>query len=256
MHGAGSDAGLAHAIVVAELGGFVHEDASTDAPPEATLAVDPFVRYATVTDDAGAFELRVPAGSVGLHTFKDGFLEDRRAIVAPSSPDAAPTPTLVTLNVPSAEAGSPLVDGGVVRPTATRLAIASEALVPVPVIVTAPSVPVTFSVAVAPGASTDPLSGDIFLVQLDTEWAGAFAAPTPAIPGRAYPPGVYSRNIAAPSLPGVYTYSVVVASESGVVAARASVALTVTPNGTVPLPDASVDAPFYVEGGGLADGRR
>src|SRR5208283_5384207 len=114
-----------------------------------------------------------------------------------------------------------------------------------------PLAPITFAVRVTAGVADDPLSGDVFLVEPVTHWAGALAPPTPAVPGGRYPDGVYNRLVEAPSAPGVYTYTAVAASMAHVSSTPATVVVTITATGSPPVPDAG---PVHIDDGGLPDG--
>ena len=247
VRGAASDAGVVGAFVIAEVGGL--DGLSSDAG--ATTTSDPFIRYGALTDDAGAFALSVPTGVVGLHTLATGFGEGRQNAQVSASIDAPSAPTFVSLGaLAPADATVPA------PPTASRLTPSS--------LFVAPLASITFAVDIAAGSSSDPLSADVFLVQADTQWAGALSPPTVAVPGGPYPDGDYSLIVVAPSALGAYTYTVVAASLGGVTSVPVSVVVTVTPMGAPPLPDGSFfgvgDAgdggDFFLDGGGLPDGRR
>jgi hypothetical protein len=242
--GGDSHAAIAGAFVVVELGGLDRLATAAVRPDGgaiATVVVDPFVRYGARTDDAGAFALTVPAGPTGLHAFAPSYLEKRQVVEAD---DASVDGVAVSLD------RLPSVDGAVVAPPLVKgLSVSSS--------VVGPSANVTFAAEVAAGSPGDPLCRDIFLVEPTTRWAGALSPPTAVVADGPYPDGVYGRIVQAPSAPGVYTYTVVVASMGRVTGAPASVVLTVTSTGAPPLPDASIDADgsFPEEGGGLPDGR-
>ena len=192
---------IAGAIVIAEVGGLDQPNPSglgPDGAVVATVEVDPFVRYGGVTNGAGVFAFSVPAGPVGLHTLAAAYIAEDELVQAASSPDAAGPDIVISLS-PAAQA-----DGGGVAPTVTGLTASPS--------VASPLAPITFAVRVTAGVADDPLSGDVFLVEPVTHWAGALAPPTPAVPGGRYPDGVYNRLVEAPSAPGVYTYTAVAAS--------------------------------------------
>lgn len=243
-----ADAGVPGAVLVVEVGGLdrpAPAGLAADGGLAATIDVDPFIRYAGLTDDAGAFSLTVPVGEIGLHVFSAGRAEQRLvALAVPSLDAAAPEVQVGLAPLPRADGGGGLL------PTVTELTASSA--------VVGPLAPVTFAVKVAAGAASDPLSGDIFLVQPAIGWAGALAPPSPAVPGGPHPDGVYSLLVEAPAAPGDYTYVVVAASMRRVPGLPASVVVTVTPTGAPSPPDASSppDGAFVADGGGLPDGRR
>jgi hypothetical protein len=224
-----SDAGIVGAFVVGEVGGL-----GPDGGP-ATVAVDSRIEDGEITIDAGEFAFaRVPVGPVGLRVFEKGYLEGR-SVVPTAASDASVAKTVVSLvSLSDADAGLPRADGGaVLRPTAKGLT-ASSAATQVPIAYVAPSEPVAFAVQVAAGTVDDPLSEDVILVQPSTGWAGALDPPTTAVPGGAYPDGIYSLIVEVPATVGVYTYTVVVASRKGVTSTPLSTVLTVTATGMPP----------------------
>ncbi len=247
----GSDAGVAGALVVVEVGGLGSASPSAHGPDGglvATVAFDPYVRFGGLADDAGAFTFAVPAGPTGLHVLAPPYLEGRQLVMTATSPDArGPLATVALRPLPAADAGArDAGDAGeptVPRPTVTGLT-------PTPSVVS-PLAPLVFAVNVAASGPGDPLSGDVFLVEPGAGSAAALAPPTAAVPGGAYPDGVYNREVEAPGSPGVYTYTVVASSLHGVTSLPVSVVVTVTPTGFPAPPDAG----FFQDGGGLPDGR-
>jgi hypothetical protein len=224
-----ADAGASGAFVVVDVGGLGAEGGV------ATLDTDTAIRYGNVTGAGGAFGFAVPAGTLGLRVFDPDYRESKTLVRTAASPDAGPTMTTVNLvALPVADGGKPR------RPTAKGLTI-SSAVGAVAVMYAVPSEPVAFAVEVEAGSADDPLSQDVILVQPSTGWAGELAPATPAVPGGAYPNGVYSLLVAAPAPLGLYTYTVLVASKSGVTSEPVSVVLHVTVSGMMPLFDAGMD---------------
>ncbi len=224
----GTDAGIAGAFVVGELGGKVWSSA------DATTAVDPQIAVGAITDDAGGFSLAVTAGPVGLYAMAAGAWERWTVVRAPVGSSGLALPL------------DPIPDG-VLRPSVTGLT-ASPSLA-------APGQIVSFAAAVAAGASKDPLSDAIFLVEPVSGFGGALVPPAPALPGGPYPDGDYNRLVTVPTTPGVYAYTLVAVSIGGVMSLPASCLVTVAT--TPPFPDASSldDAGVFLDGGGLPDGR-
>src|SRR5580692_2644353 len=65
-----TDAGLPFAVVAIEMGGLDQTNPGNlgaDGGIVPTLTINPFYRYGTLTDDAGAFSLDVPSERVGVH---------------------------------------------------------------------------------------------------------------------------------------------------------------------------------------------
>jgi len=245
VHGAGTDAGVSGAIVFVEVGGLEQVGPLALGPDGGlvpTTAVNPFVRFGAVTDVSGRFLFAVPAGVTGLHTLDSMYLEQLQTVDILAPADGPLPTTLVALTHLASDAGVTL------PPTVTGLT-ATPSLV-------APLTSVMFAMNVAAGSAEDPLSDAVFLVQPETEWAGALAPPTPAVPGGKYPDGIYNRLVQSPATPGVYTYTAVAASTQKRCSAPVSIVLTVTPTGSPPIPDASFfDGEVFSEGGGLPDGR-
>jgi hypothetical protein len=240
----GSDASATPAIVVLEVGGLDQADPTGlgdggDVVP--TLDVDPFIRYAVLTNSAGDFLARVPEGAVGLHVFDANDLEARVLAQASAAHDGSAPLTRVSL--------MPLdTEGGAVRRPTAKTPTFSSAEGPKFLTYVAAAQAVAFAVLVAAGSAADPLSSDVLLVDPLIGFARALAPPTAALPGGPYPDGIYSLLLAAPAKPGVYTYSVLVASMHGVTSEPASVVLTVTTTGGPPLPDAGHDAAHVKDG--------
>jgi hypothetical protein len=228
---------IPNVLVVVEVGGLNQANPAgigPDGAAVATVAWNPFYQYGGLTDDAGRISIEVPAGAVGLHAFADGYLEGSGG-PWDAGPDAGSIPLRFLGALP--EAGAPL------RPRV-------HGLTADPLFV-APGAPILFTVVVD-SPQTGSLSDQVLLVGPATSQAWALAAPSPAEPGAAYPPGIYSRIIPAPGAVGSYTYDLVAASIGLTTSDRASVVVTVTPNGNVPLVDSGIAGP---SDGGLPDGR-
>lgn len=243
---AGSDASVSKvvsAFVVAEVGGLRQPNPAAveaDGSFLPTTDIDLAVRYGQRVDSAGGFSFALPAGTVGLYAFALPFVEAAVTATTATSPDAPASPLSVPLTpLASAEGGI------IVRPTAQGLAATPP--------IAAPYDSVTITANLAAASSGDPLSGDVFLIESSIGWAGALVPPLPAVPGGPHPDGEYNRLITAPATPGVYTYTLVLASMAGVPAKPLTVTLTVTPTGAPPFPEAGADGSFFVDGGGDAD---
>jgi hypothetical protein len=234
------DAGVSGALVVIETGGLDQPNpaALADGAVMATLLPNPFVRLGAVSDRDGAFSFSVPAGTVGLRVLAPGFLELTQTIETATTPDATPdaTEAVATLLPEGTEAGTgapPQITGINAIPT-----------------LVAPGVGIEFAVQAMAGTSDDPLSEDVLLVAPSVGWAGALAPPTPAVPGGPYPDGVYNRVVSAPTIPGLYTFTAVVASLHRQTSLQASVTITVTANGEPPVPDAApYDGEVFIDSG-------
>jgi hypothetical protein len=246
----GTDAGIPGAFVIAQLGG-LGTVGQADGAALATTAVDTNIRAGAITDDAGAFALSVTAGSLGLRAVALGSWERSVQVQALAATDGPVPPTVVALD--SLAPPSTKDAGAVVRPVATSLT--PETLYPTP------GSKVSFAVRVAAGTSADPLSGQVFLVEPTTRWAGVLVPPVATVPGGPYPDGVYNALVPVPSTPGPYTYTLVAISTAGILGQPVSVTVTVSPTGAAPLGSEGdggldADAGFFFDGGGLPDGRR
>jgi len=230
-----TSAPIPNVIVVVEVGGLNQPNPAgigPDGGPVATLTWNPYYQYAALTDDAGAISLQVPGGSVGLHAFAADYLE---GLGGPW--DAGPEAGSIPLRF-FADAGAllgPVVHG----------------LTPTPLVL-APGQPITFTVEVDnPGMGR--LSSEVILVEPTSHQAWGLAAPSAVLPGNPSPPGIYTRIVPAPSIPGVYRYDVVAASfGSSVSSNRATALVTVTADGG---PPGKSDASAFPDTGGLPDGR-
>ena len=216
---ASSDAGLSGAIVVLEVGGLGRASASersADGSLLATQVNSPYIERGGFTNDTGSFALQAPPGQTGLHVFAVGYAETLQSVTTLGAADAREPVARVaaSLLAPGAD-GASLPVPTVSRLTATPSLVETYAAI-------------AFAVDVAAGIPSDPLSGDVVLVEPTTEWAAALEPPVPAVPGQAYPNGDYSLLVYAPATPGAYTYTVVAASRAGVTSAPASVVVTVT----------------------------
>jgi hypothetical protein len=220
------DAGVPQALVVIETGGLDQPNPAAlgaDGALMPTLLPNPFVRFGALSDTTGAFSFSVPAGTVGLRVLAPGFLELTQELETATSPDATGTAAVVTLVSEGSEAGMtpPLIVGLNAIPT-----------------LVAPGVGVEFAVKAMAGTRDDPLSEDVLLVAPSLGWAGALAPQTAAVPGGPYPDGLYNRVVSAPTTPGLYTFTAVVASIHRQTSLQASITVTVTANGEPPVPDA------------------
>jgi hypothetical protein len=242
----GAAGNISGAVVIAEVGGLDRPNPAAlgdGGTVVATVEIDPFIRYGDITNGAGVFAFPVPAGAIGLHALASGYIGQDQLMQTGPSADAAGPGVLFSL-VAHAQA-----DGGALAPAVTGLTASPT--------VAGPLAPITFAVRVTAGTADDPVSSDVFLVEPITHWAGALAPPLPAVPGGPYPDGVYNRIVEAPSAPGVYRYTVIAASMARVASVPAAVVVTITETGSPPLPDAGFgpDGSFFVDGGGLPDGR-
>jgi hypothetical protein len=198
-----SKAPLVGSIVVVEVGGLYQPNADTSKG-------NPFYRISAVTGPDGKFSVTVPGEPVGLHTFQDGYYY---GVLGPF--DVRDQPEGHTVAAKSLLPASQ-------KPTATGLTLTPSSV--------AAGANVTIAVDVAKAVAPthdDPLSEEIIAAEPTTNWATVLDPPSPGKQGTAFPDGHYSKTFAAPSAPGVYTYSLLVSSEGCVTSDRVTATLTV-----------------------------
>lgn len=151
----------------------------------------PNYRYATVTREDGTFEVMVPQGKVGIHTFKNGWFYGR--VEVDDAPDRfIETPFFVEAAARSSKA--PTLSSFKVSP--------AEA---------APGQTLSFSVDTR-RAGTDPMSEEVVVYEPTTSVARAFTPPGRGAPQRevggkaGWPDGTWTATMPAPSRPGTYTF--------------------------------------------------
>jgi hypothetical protein len=211
----------------------------------------PNYRYGTVSDSAGKFEVMVPSGQVGLHTFKPYF--QYGTVFAPSfssaeidvpmepngdRPDSAPADDAAAECKALAEtcaqcplgdlqvACSALVSGNAAAACGAAVSekkyatCTGRTAVSRPVL-TSLSSKTTIVVAGgmlqftvnAKGDPKDPLSEEVLLLQPETQVARAFDPPVRGAQALGFANGTWKLAVAAPAKPGVYRYYASVSSE-------------------------------------------
>jgi hypothetical protein len=143
----------------------------------------PYYVYGAVTDDGGRFDIDVVPGSLGFHSFADGYLYTR----APLDTNTGNTVSLAMERLPNDQA----------QPKLTGPAFDKSTV--------APGEIVTFTSTVATWSTTDPLSDENLLVEGTHSWSAELDPP-----GRGkkddFPDGLWKLSFAAPKEPGTYTY--------------------------------------------------
>jgi len=165
----------------------------------------PNYRYGTKARDDGTFELMVPRGAAGIHTFLPGF---RYGFVALEDSTADNIEVRVEPLLPQDK--KPFVGPLQVSP--------KEAT---------PGQPLRFSVNVRASSPKDPMSEEIILLEEATDVARALAPPRRGVQGKGFPDGLWSTTMNAPSSPGTYAYSLGVTSEKCIVGETQRVEVTV-----------------------------
>lgn len=152
----------------------------------------PNYRYATVTREDGTFELMVPQGKVGVHTFKQGWFYGR--IVVPDAPDRfVESPRFV--EAAALNSKPPVLSNFKVTPTEAK-----------------PGETLSFAVDTR-RAGKDPMSEELIVFEPQTTVSRAFAPPGRGAPLRevgaqkaGWPDGTWTATMPAPSRPGEYTF--------------------------------------------------
>ena len=166
----------------------------------------PNYRYGAITREDGTFELMVPRGKVGLHTFNDGWFYGRTEIE-----DA---PVRVAERPEFVEAAARRSPGPVLSQFAVRPAQATAGQ------------ELSFSVQ-AKSAGRDPMSEEVVLFETRSGAARALAPPRRGVPKKGWPDGRWTATMSAPREPGRYTYIVQSTSEFCVSSNRLSLDVVV-----------------------------
>jgi hypothetical protein len=198
-----TNAPIGSAILAIESGGILQ------GFPDTTKA-SPYYRYGGMADAQGNFDIELPPGTIGIHSFADGYVHGRRGPIGDLT-----APLVLHLDAIAASVAS---DAPVVS---------SFDAVPSTVV---PGGQFTLSAVIAAGkaASPDPLSDTVLVVQPATFVGAELDPPTRGDLASGYPDGRYARMFQAPDTPGAYTYYLVTASEFLVTSPRTSVTVTVT----------------------------
>ncbi len=167
----------------------------------------PNYRYATATAADGTFEIRVPRGPGGLHTYFDGYRYGTMPLGSTDSVD-----NVVRMEPLLASDVKPTVKDFIVTPTTVS-----------------PGGSLTISAGVFAASARDPISEEVLVIEPTTSFARALNPPSRGKPGTGFPSGTWTRVITAPSAPGKYVYTLDATSEQCVNADRASVEVTVVP---------------------------
>jgi len=194
---------------------------SNDAPvPGALLGIEEGGAYQHTPDPAkgnpswsygaqaganGQAQLTLPTGTYGFHSFVAGYYYGTSEVEIDSDPHEVTVKTR-------------LLDGQMV-PTVTDFALDPPAV--------AAGGSVTISVNAAAAAADQPLSEEVIVVIPALSICAAMDPPSAGMPGVAYPDGVYTKTLTAPSEPGSYEVWISVTSEGCVTAPPISMQLQV-----------------------------
>ncbi len=160
-------------------------------------AAHPNYRYGTVAAADGSFEVMVPKGPVGLHTFKEGYRYGSLKV------DDSTASGLVVRT-------SALLAGDV-RPTASGFSVDTR--------VAKPGQTLSFAVDVK-AAPKDPMSEEVVVLEAKTKDARAFKPPfrrTNDAFLAGFPSGRWTATFEAPTTPGEYEYVFGYTSENCIV---------------------------------------
>ncbi len=167
----------------------------------------PNYRYGTIAAADGTYEVVIPKGPAGVHTFKEGF-----SYGAYVFDDSTTEPT-------SQEKRIEPLDDAVKRPTLSDFKVTPT--------VVAPGGRIRFSVNARAGAPTQPLSEEIIILENTTKVARALDPPRRGVVGVGYPDGLWSTTIEAPTIAGKYTYHIGLTSEGCVNGNQLALEITV-----------------------------
>jgi hypothetical protein len=165
----------------------------------------PNYRFGTIVGDDGKFMVEVPRGAAGIHTFLPGY----RYGFSPIEDTGAPSLELKVEPLLPADQRPILTDFKATPATA------------------APGQEITFAVTVRAGTPKDPLSEEVLLLEATSSVARALDPPSRGVQGKAYPDGIWSTKVAAPSGPGTYTYHVGATTEGCIVGENLTLEVTV-----------------------------
>ena len=155
----------------------------------------PNYRYGALTKADGTFEVEVPKGSAGLHTFLSGY---RYGALAVGDTTAANIEVRAEPLLP--EDAKPVVMDLRVLPNEVK-----------------PGEELSLSATVRASSPKDPLSDEVLILEPTTNVARALDPPRRGVPGKAFPDGQWVTRLRAPSMPGNYTYLFGVTSEHCIV---------------------------------------
>ncbi len=190
---------LAGSIVMVELCKLYSEN------PDPSKA-HPNYRYSAMTGGDGTFSVQVPRGPVGLHTFQVGYrygFVDIKADAPRTDIQVRAEPLLPADKIPS-------LKNFVVSPASV-----------------VPGAKVRFSLEVTAGTAKDPLSDEVVLAEPSRSFGRAMTPPSRGLRGKAFPDGLWTLDVEAPTIPGKYTYMASATSEGCVTGARPLVELVV-----------------------------
>jgi len=163
----------------------------------------PNYRYGAITRADGTFELMVPRGKVGLHSFKEGWFYGRIEV------EDAPERVAEFVEAAARRSPPPVLSNFRVAPAEAR-----------------PKETLSFTLDVQ-ATGRDPMSEEVVLFETSSNAARALAPPRRGIPKVGWPSGRWTATMPAPNAPGRYTYVVQSTSEFCVSSNRLSLEVVV-----------------------------
>lgn len=143
----------------------------------------PNYRYGTVARQDGTYEIDVPKGAAGLHTFLPGYQYGASVV------DDTAASGIETRVEPLGDKKPPIINDFTVTPAEVT-----------------PGQELRITADVKAATPKDPLSEEVLVLEETTRVARALDPPRRGIPGKAYPDGLWSTTLSAPTTPGTYTY--------------------------------------------------
>ena len=178
---------LPHVPIAIEIGG--HYVTNPD-PSKA----NPSYQRGAVTDDAGAYSVVLPSGSLGFHSFLNKYRYGTEGLTAAAN---------VTFDITMEQRDTEL------PPTLTNARFEPAQV----------AAGATFALKVTATAATptDPLSEEIVVVEATTSMSAALDPPSAGVQGKGFPDGEWSRTFTAPTYAGTYTYYLSATTEGCIV---------------------------------------
>ena len=214
----GSDA----AVAMMRVRGSVREVDGTTPIPFAVLAIEKDGLYVDNADPSranpsyvyggrananGDFDLMLPKGALGIHTFLDNYQYGR----APLDGDGGVDHILMPITMaPRGILAKPSVTGVRAEPSTVD---AGD----------------TFFVRalVVAASCSDPISEEVLLIEPTTSFSAELDPPCKGKQGQGYPDGEYARLVRAPKVAGDYTYYLTATSEQCITGDVAKIVVTV-----------------------------
>lgn len=168
----------------------------------------PNYRYGGIAAKDGSFEILVPRGQVGLHTFLPGYRYGSLEVGDSTAPDVVVRTAALLPGDPRPKVADLIPSASVVKPGES----------------------ISFAVQVTASSPRDPISEEVLLLEPTTQVARAFDPPFRRGNdgfGVGFPNGRWSLTMNAPSQPGTYSYRFGMTSEQCIVGELLQTEITV-----------------------------